>query len=437
MNDLKGRTLAMPKGYIITEKIEQDYPGINIIYTKNVEETLLSIITNKADATIAGLPVASYYLNQIGYDKLKIATNIKEYDMNLGMSVNIENDILLNILNKSINSITPSETNNIINKWVSVKYDHGIDMRIVRKISALSLILIVIIIIWNQTLKREINRRKGIEKELIKSNKKIYKQKSLVENINKEITDNIKYAKRIQYAILPPTNLVQKYLKDSFILYKPKDIVAGDFYWFETIDDNCVFAVADCTGHGVSGALISIICHNALNRSVREFKLTDPGQILDKVRELVIETFERSDLNVQDGMDIALCYLSKPNTKTGKVILHYAGANNPLWLIRDGELSETKANKEPIGNFDVIHPYTTHTFELDRGDVFYIFSDGYADQFGGIYEKKFKQRALKKLLVSVNTKLMNEQKIVINDVFENWKGTNDQIDDVCIMGVRV
>ena len=162
-------------------------------------------------------------------------------------------------------------------------------------------------------------------------------QKHEVESKNKEITDSITYAKRIQSAILPPEKVVKESLEDSFILYKPKDIVAGDFYWLEQKNGKVLFAAADCTGHGVPGAMVSVVCNNALNRSVREHGLTDPGKILDKTREIVIEEFEKSDEEVNDGMDIAICSLEGNS-------LQYAGAHNPLWVIRNGAILETKAN---------------------------------------------------------------------------------------------
>ena len=251
-----------------------------------------------------------------------------------------------------------------------------------------------------------------------------------LEEKNREIMDSISYAKRIQSAILPPAKIVKEYLQDSFILYKPKDIVAGDFYWMEHRDGKVLFAAADCTGHGVPGALVSVVCNNGLNRSVREHGFTDPGQILDKTREIVIEEFGKSEEEVNDGMDIALCSLQGNK-------LQYAGAHNPLWIIRKGEVLETKANKQPIGNFDKQLPYTTHTFELEKGDAIYIFSDGYVDQFGGEKEKKFKAKAFKKLLLSLQDKSMEEQKIVIDETFETWKGNLEQIDDVCVIGVRI
>jgi len=237
-----------------------------------------------------------------------------------------------------------------------------------------------------------------------RDNETISKQKELVDIKNKEIVDSINYAKRIQSAILPPDKQVKELLPNSFIFYQPKDIVAGDFYWLESVssfkgglkeDENnptnspkreriILFAAADCTGHGVPGAMVSVVCNNALNRSVREHGLTDPAKILDKSREIVVQEFQKSDEEVKDGMDIALCSLkwkveskklpntlhSTPNTVA---TLQYAGAHNPLWILRNGELLETKADKQPIGKYDRQQPYSTHSFNLEEGDTIYIF----------------------------------------------------------------
>ncbi|MBL4667768.1 MAG: tetratricopeptide repeat protein [Flavobacteriales bacterium] len=287
------------------------------------------------------------------------------------------------------------------------------------------LMLILAVVIF-----RSLKQKQRANFLIIKQKKEVELQKNIVEEKNQEILDSITYAKRIQSAILPSTKVVKEYLQESFILYKPKDIVAGDFYWLEQREDKVLFAAADCTGHGVPGAMVSVVCNNALNRSVREHALTDPGEILNKTREIVIQEFEKSDEVVQDGMDIALCSL-EGNT------LKYAGAHNPLWIIRNGEILETKANKQPIGKFDNPEPYITHSFELQKGDSIYIFSDGYVDQFGGEKGKKFKSRAFRELLLSIQDKDMEEQKIIIDNSFETWKGDLEQIDDVCIIGVRI
>ena len=298
---------------------------------------------------------------------------------------------------------------------------------------AVGLVLVVIFLIFVFNRLRITRKQKVvIEQQKIE----VEQQKEVVElahdelaEKNQEIMDSIIYAKRIQSAILPQAKLVKEYLKESFILYKPKDVVAGDFYWMEHKNDKVLFAAADCTGHGVPGAMVSVVCNNALNRSVREYGLTDPGEILTKTRDIVVQEFEKSDENVKDGMDVALCSIEGNK-------LQYAGAHNPLWIIRKGELIETKANKQPIGQFDNPEPYTTHSFDLEQGDSIYIFSDGYVDQFGGEKGKKFKVKAFRELLLSIQDKAMEEQNTIINETFETWIGDLEQIDDVCVVGVR-
>lgn len=276
--------------------------------------------------------------------------------------------------------------------------------------------------------KKEVEAQKEIAEE---QKHEADHQRHLVEEKNQEIMDSIQYAKRIQTAILPPNKDIEQYFGNGFILYKPKDVVAGDFYWIHHKNDSLIFAAADCTGHGVPGAMVSVVCNNGLNRAVREFDLSKPGEILDKTRELVIQQFEKSEEEVKDGMDIAMCSISGNELK-------YAGAHNPLWIIRKDstEVEEIKANKQPIGKTDNPLPYTTHELELQKGDTIYIFSDGYADQFGGERGKKFKAANFKRLLLSIQHEPMSKQKELIDIAFADWKGDHEQIDDVCVIGYR-
>jgi serine phosphatase RsbU (regulator of sigma subunit) len=270
-----------------------------------------------------------------------------------------------------------------------------------------------------------------------KLNKQLQSQKLVIEEKNKDILDSIAYAKRLQDAILPPLSLIRQYLPESFLLYRPKDIVAGDFYWMERAGDSILIAAADCTGHGVPGAMVSVVCSNALNRTVKEFKITEPGKILDKVRELVLETFEKSQDNVQDGMDISLCCI---NTKTKEV--QWSGAYNSLWYIPSpkgegkGEVIEVAADKQPIGKTDNPKSFTTHTPSLAHS-TFYLFTDGYADQFGGPKGKKFKYQQLKDKLSAISSLPMEEQKRILEQTLDNWKGELEQVDDILIIGIRV
>jgi serine phosphatase RsbU (regulator of sigma subunit) len=260
----------------------------------------------------------------------------------------------------------------------------------------------------------------------------IQEQKQIVEEKNREITESITYASRIQEAILPVQEKFDRLLPQNYVWYQPKDIVAGDFYWLESSGDDVFLAAADCTGHGVPGAMVSVVCHNSLNRAVREFGLRSPAAILDKTRELVIETFSESNHNVKDGMDIALCRI---NLKS--MSLTYSGANNSLYYIRNNNLAEIKPDKQPIGKFERQKPFQEHTLSLQKGDIIHIFTDGFADQFGGPKGKKFKYKTFKDLLVSVAGKDIREQKNLIEKKFLDWRGDFEQVDDVCVIGIRI
>lgn len=268
-----------------------------------------------------------------------------------------------------------------------------------------------------------------------RSHENTLKQKDIIEEKNKEILSSIAYAKRLQEAILPWEAKWKSHLSDSFILYKPKDIVAGDFYWMEVAGDEVFFAAADCTGHGVPGALVSVVCSNALNSALHDNQLRNTGQVLDKVAELVTQTFSGSNDQVYDGMDISLCSL---NTKTRQ--LKWSGANLPLWIVTAvngvAQLNEIKPDKQPIGKFENRKPFTTHSVQLNSGDMVYLFSDGFADQFGGPNGKKFKYRPLKDLLLLNSAKSTSEQLRLLADALNQWRGQLEQVDDICVIGIR-
>jgi len=249
---------------------------------------------------------------------------------------------------------------------------------------------------------------------------------------NQQINASLSYAKRIQDALLPSQKKLTKLLGNSFVFYQPKDLVSGDFFWIEQQGDHILFAVADCTGHGVPGALMSVICHHALKRAVREYRLVEPHLILNETREIVINELGQQEerLAVSDGMDIALCTL-KGNE------LSYAGAYNPIWICRGGEVLKVKANRQPIGKYRKPTPFTPHTFELAKGDTIYLFTDGFIDQFGGNHEKKFKSANLEKLLKSIQSESMEQQGKLIAAAFDEWKGELQQVDDVCIVGLKI
>ncbi len=305
----------------------------------------------------------------------------------------------------------------------------------------ITLVLLSLVFVVFNNIKK--NKKLHYRSMVIESQSKdINEKNNQLEQINKEITDSIVYAKRIQNAILPSTRLVKKYFPNSFILYKPKDIVAGDFYWLEEKNGKILFAAADCTGHGVPGAMVSVVCNNGLNRSVREHGITETGKILDKTTEIIIQEFEKSEDDVKDGMDISICSISKEESddQDDLIKLQWSGANNPLWIIKKNtegksELVEIRPDKQPIGKYAETVPFTTHNFYLQKGDMIYLLTDGYQDQFGGEKGKKLKAMQLKEILMAVCHKPMEEQGTIINDYFEEWRGSIEQIDDVCIIGI--
>jgi tetratricopeptide (TPR) repeat protein len=274
-----------------------------------------------------------------------------------------------------------------------------------------------------------INKQKQIIEQKIKETEE---QKKLIEIKQKEIIDSITYAKRLQDAILPPIDTIEKNLGNSFVYYQPKDIVAGDFYWMETVNDRVFIAAADSTGHGVPGAMVSVVCSNALNRAVKEFHLTDTGEILNKTRQLVLETFEKNSSQVSDGMDISLLSINKTKKE-----IQWSGAYNPLWYILDGEMIQIKADKQPIGKTENPTSFTTQTIQYIDNTTFYLFTDGFADQFGGPEGKKIKQKAFSDLLIKHHKRNSADQLEIIQSTFSDWKGELEQVDDVCVIGIRI
>lgn len=291
--------------------------------------------------------------------------------------------------------------------------------------------------VWESSTITPIFDAQGVIENFIIIDTDITKQKDaeeLVNQKNKDITDSINYAKRLQNAILPSLDVVNNTLPESFIYNNPKGIVSGDFYWLETIKKKIFFAVADCTGHGVPGALVSVVCSNVLTRSLIEENITQPAKILNRARDLVIKRFAKSTDDIRDGMDISLCSL---DINLGE--LEWAGANNPLWIIRknSNEIEEIISDKQPIGMYATKNLFTNHKIKIDKGDQFYLFSDGFSDQFGGKSSKKYKSSNFKKFLLSIKNHNMDKQHTLLSKEFDSWKGDLEQIDDVCVMGVKI
>lgn len=251
---------------------------------------------------------------------------------------------------------------------------------------------------------------------------------------NKEITDNVNYARRIQSAILPELSTIRETFSKSFVLYLPKDIVSGDFFSFFRNDKNAIIITADCTGHGVTGAFLSVVGNSLLRQIINERRINDPGLVLDNLHEEMISALNQRNNESTDGMDVAICSLDLERN-----VLKYAGANRPLWIVRGEELIVHSPNKFPVGGLQITHEenFLSHEIQLKPNDAFYIFSDGYADQFGGEAGKKLMTKKFKEMLLSIQHLEMDAQQKYLSDYLESWKGENEQVDDVLVIGVRV
>lgn len=294
-----------------------------------------------------------------------------------------------------------------------------------------------------------------LKDKVIKRTRELAKSSRIIEQKNNDITDSMNYARRIQNAILPDKNRWDNLLQDSFFLYMPKDIISGDFYWVADSNEaqKLFFAVADCTGHGIPGAMVSVVGINSLNQCINEHKIYEPATILDKLTSLIEKSFENNGEEINDGMDIALCAISE---EKGRTFIEYSGANAPLWILRNDNIAvapnnfdketihnsglklyEIKPDKQPIGKFHLRSQFTNHKIELFKGDQIFLFSDGYVDQFGAENGKKLKFKNFRNIIFDLQSKSPEDQRSELYTQFRNWKGNEEQVDDVCIVGVKI
>jgi serine phosphatase RsbU (regulator of sigma subunit) len=267
---------------------------------------------------------------------------------------------------------------------------------------------------------------------LIQEKNKSDDQLAQIERLYADLKSSINYAKRLQDSILPSPSSIQKLFPQHFILFMPKDVVSGDFYWIQDQGNKTLFAAADCTGHGVPGAFMSLIAHNALNHVTKVY--TKPGQILNQVNRIASAAFNADqDEKIKDGMDIALCSLDRSN-----LTLEYSGAQNPIYVIRDNELIVLEGEKRSIGTESKEHRlFASQTFKCQPNDMLYLFSDGLSDQFGGPKNKKFMRKQMKEMLLHIAHENCSEQKKHIEETILNWKGQEEQTDDILLMGIRL
>jgi ligand-binding sensor domain-containing protein/serine phosphatase RsbU (regulator of sigma subunit) len=305
-------------------------------------------------------------------------------------------------------------------------------------ILTLSVVIVLIKLREKSLLKEKRILEKKVQErteKIVYQHEEIEKQKNELVKKNIKITDSIDYAKKIQDAFLPNPDLLKQLFPESFVLFIPKDIVSGDFYWLQTKSDNIFFAIGDCTGHGVPGAFMSLISINLLNEIIEKKTNLVPSEILEALRLRIIDTLtpSKGEEKRQNGLDIALCAYN-----SAKHELSYAGAKNPLYLFRNNAFTEIKADRHTVGRFynQENIPFTNHSFPVEKGDVIYLFSDGFADQKGGTLNKKYYYQPFKELFQRIQGLDMAEQKKQLEQEIVSWRGNNEQIDDILIMGIR-
>ncbi|MCT4587059.1 MAG: response regulator [Carboxylicivirga sp.] len=254
-----------------------------------------------------------------------------------------------------------------------------------------------------------------------------------IKTVNKKLTDSIEYAQKIQNASLPQKEYLNQVLPEHFVLLKPRDIVSGDFYWVEQTNDKTIVVAADCTGHGVPGAFMSMFGVAYLHEIVGKNKITQPAEILNELRRIVIASLKQDeDSEIKDGMDISVISIDK-----AKQEIEFAGAFNDLLIIRDNNMQIIQADHMPVSIGEVDRPYTNHVFNYQSGDCIYLYTDGYPSQFGGPNDKKLMQKGFRNLLMENHHYPMNQQADIFENFFDMWKGINDQIDDVLVMGIKL
>jgi len=398
--------------------LKKNYPEALSYYTRALDLMLADKANHNISETYKALSDVAYKAGQYkeSADYLRSHVQYKDSVFNESSSKQLldvqekyeteKKDAAIEILNKE-NDLSKSELNRK-------------KVLIYSGISVVVLLLVLFVFVIKSNIRKN------------KTNALLEGQKIIIEEKQKEILDSINYARRIQYTLLANQDMLHALLPQHFILFEPKDIVSGDFYWLTHKDGFIYLAVCDCTGHGVPGAFMSLLSSNFLNEAINEKHLSDPGQVLDYVREKLINNLDGGN----DGMDAILLKLPEKKEDSGETELQYAAANNKLIRVHGQELEELIADKMPVGKGERPGNFTTRRFRATKGDMLYLYTDGYADQFGGEKGKKFKYKTLNQLLLNISTHSPAEQENTLRKTFTTWKGFLEQVDDVCVIGIK-
>lgn len=438
--------LTVQKETVKQQQIEIERQKLEILKQRELLDSLDKEIVTKEKALIEKQRVLTYQMSQISkqqgeisVQKQTIVIQQKEVQVQKDTLLNQKEKITLQIaqMDEQLKRITEQEGK------IRMQLESLEKQKIILYFVLFVLVLVSFLgyyIYRGYKIKKEANIRLEEKNRTISAQKdEIEKQRDVaaaqrdqIAYQKKHITDSIMYAKRIQTALIPSLELFSDKM-EHFVLYKPLAIVSGDFYWVSSKDNIQIIIAADCTGHGVPGAFMSMLGVTMLNEIVNGKNIIMPDQIIGNLREGIIKSLKQvvDEDTVKDGMDIAVCVVDfKEN------ILWFAGANNPLYLVRGGELIHYRADKMPVAIHYKMQPFTLHKIELKKDDTFYIFSDGYSDQFGGPKEKKFMSMQLKETIIGMSGKPMMQQGERLNEIFEEWRGDNPQVDDVTLIGVR-
>jgi len=438
MNDKKLKVISL--------RTLENMPSLNLLYVKKYSNPVVKIDSLIYIAQAKGFLLitesAEFHESMINFVILKYSDDIYNYQYNYNVYYEV-NEVALQKAGFTYMPILVQ-----IGALNTQIRDHLKKVEMQNMIMVLGFLLIAILVISGIYVYRNYREKRRVNKVLNSQNEEIIRHRDLIANQykeiarqNKEITDSIIYARRIQNAVLPTPKMLKDYL-DMFIIYRPRDIVSGDFYWMSKKEDKLIIVAADCTGHGVPGAFMSMLGIAFLNEIINKEDEIYANEILNKLRDNVIQSLNQSNRMEQeeeytkDGMDISLCVIDYPN-----MTLQFAGAYNPLFLIRNKELIVIKADKMPVAysDFHGKKKFTNNLIPLFHDDCIYMFSDGYTDQFGGNEEKikKYSGKRLKSKLLEICNMPMIEQKKIMAQTYDEWTGINEQIDDMLLIGIRV
>ncbi len=430
------------------------YNGIVVTYSNLGDYNMATQYLTKMKTIAAELKIKSIYANLYEgmYFHYKSMRNYEEAMFNLELFVVYRDSVSSEEIQKNLNDLDVKYETVKKDKELLENQSHIKRQQIIILFSIIGLIVFAVFMIivlrqyrqkkeayyileiQNQEILQQKEEIQSQAEHLEEANFEITGQKNVIEKSHRQITASINYAKRIQEAILPDGDFVQMLLPEHFIFYKPRDIVSGDFYFIKLYKNNLFVAVADCTGHGVPGAFMSMLGFALINELIRKPEILNSAQLLDELRNQIKTSLQQTGKSdeAKDGMDIAFLTIDIETN-----VLNFAGANNPLFLFRDNILSVYRADSMPISVFIKETDFTNHTIELRKGDMLYIFSDGFVSQFDKENKTTYKSKRFKELLTSIHKKELSEQKSVLESEFFQWKGTNFQTDDILILGIRI